>query len=317
MAQRLEFAVDGLLILAVVVSIGAWIAVGRRRAVAGQPLLEPQAQREPFWSLAEFIVCFGLWLVCSLAALATAQRYLAGRIPAAETAEAGQRLSATTEGITALHLGGSVASLVVLVSLLAWMGLSRRELFERWGLWPRWSDLRLGMIASLFILPPVLLLGTLVGTVVEYEHPTLDAIEANPTVTVFLALTFSAVIVAPLFEEFMFRALLQGGLQKIARRLDIARQAILQEQEPEEIPEVLSGDEVAASSWRPVVLSSAVFALVHIGQGAAPVPLFFMALGLGYVYRQSGRLWPCITVHFVLNALTMLTTGLSIAAKHS
>jgi hypothetical protein len=33
--------------------------------------------------------------------------------------------------------------------------------------------------------------------------------------------------------------------------------------------------------------------------------LFFLALGLGYVYRQTHRILPGIVVHFLLNACSM------------
>jgi membrane protease YdiL (CAAX protease family) len=34
-------------------------------------------------------------------------------------------------------------------------------------------------------------------------------------------------------------------------------------------------DEVLRWSWMPVIVSSVVFAMMHFGQGLAPVPLFF------------------------------------------
>ena len=53
------------------------------------------------------------------------------------------------------------------------------------------------------------------------------------------------------------------------------------------------------------MISSAVFALIHVGQGAAPIPLFLFAIGLGFVFRYTGSLIPCIALHFMLNAFTM------------
>jgi membrane protease YdiL (CAAX protease family) len=81
--------------------------------------------------------------------------------------------------------------------------------------------------------------------------------------------------------------LLQGGLQRLA--------------DPPE----------AEQPWRPVsfwplIGASAIFAFMHFGQGAAPIPLFFLSLGLGYLYRQTGNLTACVVVHMVLNSLTLL-----------
>jgi len=52
--------------------------------------------------------------------------------------------------------------------------------------------------------------------------------------------------------------------------------------------------------------------MMHIGQGAAPIPLFFLALALGYLYRQTGRLWPCIMVHMILNTFTIVIVILTV-----
>ena len=58
-------------------------------------------------------------------------------------------------------------------------------------------------------------------------------------------------------------------------------------------------------AYWPILVSSLCFALVHWGQGLAPIPLFVLALGLGYLFRQTGSLIACITVHFLLNFYSM------------
>jgi len=65
-------------------------------------------------------------------------------------------------------------------------------------------------------------------------------------------------------------------------------------------------------AWWPLFVSSAMFALAHMGQGPAPVSLFFLALGLGLLFRQTGRIWPSIAVHMALNAysITMMLLAL-------
>ena len=68
-------------------------------------------------------------------------------------------------------------------------------------------------------------------------------------------------------------------------------------------PELSAGPKVA---YWPILVSSVSFAVVHIGQGLAPIPLFILALGLGYLFRQTGSLIGCITVHFLLNFYSML-----------
>ena len=58
-------------------------------------------------------------------------------------------------------------------------------------------------------------------------------------------------------------------------------------------------------AW-PIVVSAAVFALLHWGHGPDPIPLFFLAAGLGYLYQRTHRIVPCIVVHFLVNSLSMV-----------
>jgi len=315
MAQALLQAADLLFIVVAVGSVAGWVWVIRRRAKTGQPLVEPRLQQEPYWSFAEFFVGFGLMLICSTAAILTARRYLAAGAPDGITPLDGEDVTITSHDLVVTSVAGSTAQLLVLFSLIVWMGLTRREYLVRWGLWPSWSDVRLGLIASLFILPPILMLAQLLDWYVqEYEHPVLDAVKQQPTLAVFLSMTFSAAVVAPIFEEFLFRGLLQGSIQKLTRRLAVERQAIEQEQDRPAISETVSPAEVASWPWNAVLVSSATFAIMHLGNGAAPIALFFFAVALGYLYRQTGRLWPCITVHVALNLFSMVILGLEVAA---
>ncbi|MEX0824874.1 MAG: CPBP family intramembrane glutamic endopeptidase [Pirellulaceae bacterium] len=84
---------------------------------------------------------------------------------------------------------------------------------------------------------------------------------------------------------------------------------------PEAAPSVrtewIAADEVQHWPWWPMLLTSLLFGLIHWGQGAAPVSLFFLAMGLSYVTRQTGSLWPAITVHFALNACATAAMFLS------
>jgi hypothetical protein len=64
-------------------------------------------------------------------------------------------------------------------------------------------------------------------------------------------------------------------------------------------------------AWWPVALSSLLFAMTHWGQGLAPIPLFFFAAILGYVYQRTHRLWPSLVAHSLLNAGSMAILWLS------
>ena len=112
------------------------------------------------------------------------------------------------------------------------------------------------------------------------SHPTVEQLMANPSLETIAAAALMAVVIAPLFEELAFRVLLQGWLERIGGR----------------------------RAWWPVIVSAVLFALAHSGQGWAPVPLAVLAVGIGYVYRQTHRLVPIVAMHMAFNAL-----GLAVA----
>lgn len=223
----------------------------------------------------------------------------------------------------------------------------------RFGFVPNRNMIRLGLIGTWLILPPTMLMMGAVSLLQEYSHPVLDALqpseaEGPPNYPVFAALFFTTAVVTPLVEEFWFRGLLQGGLQRIAdARTDAvnwglvrlnppvdtmqptAEQRLPDDGNPYPSPPAPSDDFIVAgpaeleaiadpatrADWTPtavwpLIVASLLFALMHWGQGLAPIPLFFLSLGLGYLYRQTGSLVPPIVVHFVLNGFTMSATFL-------
>lgn len=298
--------------LVAVVSFVGWVWLIRRKVLAGLPIIEPRSRTEPFWSLAEFFLAFGLWLVCTTAASLTARR-LAG-VPLPDASDIGKEAvdsSLTTpEELVAIMVAASIANVIVLLCMLVQMGLTNRKVMIEYGLWPNRGDFTLGALAAVFILPPTLLLSQLLDQFVPYEHQVFDVIKQNPSLTIFLTMSISAVFVAPLFEEMLFRLLLQGGGQRVARRAEIQGHAGQPNASP--APVLITADEVSTWSWWPILIASLTFSTMHLGQGAAPIPLFFLSVGVGYLYRQTGRLWPCIIVHFLLNAFSMIGFGLEV-----
>lgn len=58
--------------------------------------------------------------------------------------------------------------------------------------------------------------------------------------------------------------------------------------------------------WVPILVSSGLFALAHLTHGPDWIPLFFLAMGLGYLYQRTRRIQPCIIVHMLVNSLGIL-----------
>jgi membrane protease YdiL (CAAX protease family) len=145
-------------------------------------------------------------------------------------------------------------------------------------------------------------------------------------------LSLSVAFVAPLSEEFFLRVLLQGWLERlVATARPGAFESALGREPSEppvaETPLVPNGEAQPENPYAapqaplqsaaddtadarlaraiPIVTSSLIFALLHVGHGPAPIPLFFLALGLGYLYQRTHRIWPSVLVHCLLNTSSL------------
>lgn len=202
--------------------------------------------------------------------------------PDVESDEA--KLAQLQRTITA-HTLSNASALVVAV---LWLLLVYRRPVRDFGWQVTLADFKLALVSSIWILTPVLLISMLVSLLVPYRHVLLDTMATDQSWNSFVMLFVSAVIVTPIAEEMMFRMLLQGGLHHAIFKKDSIEHA---------------GSKVLA--WVPIVVASAIFSCMHLGQGAAPIPLFIFSLALGYMYRQTGRLMIPIVIHMVLNGTTL------------
>ena len=182
-------------------------------------------------------------------------------------------------------------------------------------------DLKCGGIAFVLTAPVVFAVQALLTKVVPYEHPVVELIQQRPSGMMLVVLTVSTVLIAPLFEEFLFRVLLQGWLEKVEESW-LSRLRDNQDEPSDETsstventvnidPNPAEGGVSKVSlfgitpGFLPIAISSLIFSLMHFGQGPAMVPLFVFAVVLGFLYRQTHRLLPSFTVHFLLNAVSM------------
>ena len=81
------------------------------------------------------------------------------------------------------------------------------------------SDVRLGLVAFVMLAPVVYVIQFVLVVWFPSRHPLTTMFLQNPSWSVFLLAGFAAVLVAPLVEEFLFRVLLQGWLEKVGRQL--------------------------------------------------------------------------------------------------
>ncbi len=132
-----------------------------------------------------------------------------------------------------------------------------------------------------------------------------------------------------IFEELFFRGVLQAWLQRVgpgaADKLLIGGwdsqtnlavpQLTAEAANPTttELPSQATFSRTNRSVW-PILATSILFALAHLGQGPAPVSLFFFGIALGYIFQRTGSIIPCIVLHMALNAFSMFWFTLRVLA---
>jgi membrane protease YdiL (CAAX protease family) len=127
--------------------------------------------------------------------------------------------------------------------------------------------------ALIFMVLPVL------AAVLYYYGLDDQEIVAGIVMELPLYILAMAIVVAPVSEELLFRALL------ITRIREYSRSAVLA-----------------------IILASAVFAVFHAGYGSVVqfVGVFVVGLILGFIYWGSGSVIPSMIIHFVYNFMSIM-----------
>ena len=142
-------------------------------------------------------------------------------------------------------------------------------------------DLRLGVAGFVAASVPVYLVQIAAVQFIPAEHPVSDIFQSHPSVLTVLATALVAVVVAPLTEEFFFRVVLQGWLEalftksttrkrprcyRLTRSRHRPRTATCRSPSKtsptEQVPVV-----AAKPLSMPILLSSFIFAIVHLEYG--------------------------------------------------
>lgn len=167
------------------------------------------------------------------------------------------------------------------------------------------KQILIGFVATACVLPGILLINGAVSIfVTKYSHPVIEAFLSEMSLSALVSTAFSVVVAAPLVEEFVFRGFLLSFLQRIFDRnnsfesLIVCNNIIL--------PTTPASQSISAR-YGAIVITSVLFAGLHVGQGAAYIPLFFLALALGYVTQKTGSILPAIIIHMSLNSLSTIT----------
>ena len=163
------------------------------------------------------------------------------------------------------------------------------------------------LLVGIVCIPLILRVQILATMIVAYQHPTLEGLRQSKDSFLMFGLAARAIVTAPIFEEFLYRGLIQGGLQRINRRLNPPVESLLMGDDPR-LSALLGTkanlNESPPATW-PILVSSAIFAAAHWNLGASCIPLFLFGLVLGFLFRRSGNLVSCILVHAMLNSYSI------------
>jgi membrane protease YdiL (CAAX protease family) len=178
--------------------------------------------------------------------------------------------------VVVLYLSLMVAPLAILWLMLRRLPLQMVGGWLQWYWRPPVSAVRQAATMLLMVLPLVALTGWLVERIwgdPGGSNPLLELVLTGSDPLALALLAFTAVVLAPLFEETLFRGIL---LPVLGERL--------------------------GGGWA-VLISAAVFAVAHLSLGEL-APLFVLGIGLGWLRWRGGRLACCTLMHAMWNGLT-------------
>ncbi len=174
-------------------------------------------------------------------------------------------------GLQFFLAGLVIAMVVARVSLIPWLGL-------KWKNWP-WVILiapvtvltMWAIFAGLYAIGYDTLMESLE---VKQVQDTVELLRETEDISVLVLMSITAVFVAPLCEEVVFRGYLYPVLKKFN------------------------------GVWIASVVSALIFSAAH-GSMSALLPLFIFGLVLVLLYEFTGSIWAPIAAHFLFNGATV------------
>lgn len=186
-------------------------------------------------------------------------------------------------------LGATLTTIVILV--LAWTHFARRLKGFGLNIKTCGKDLWAGSLNLLAVLPLIWAVMRITVFIAELfngheyqmpQHQQLELVAQHPQLALQVLIFIGAVVVAPLFEELLFRGLIQTALRSFLFE---------------------TGNRV----WLAIAFSSGLFVIMHQDLSHWPV-LFVLGLCMGYAYEKSGSLLRPIFIHAIFNATAVIAT---------
>ena len=166
--------------------------------------------------------------------------------------------------------------LIIRYQLMGLVSSGMEEGWLQWKIKPIKEGIFKALSGWLMVMPLVLLVGWFMNEIIGDQggsNPLLELVLNSDELIPLVFLLITTVVLAPVFEELVFRGVLLPVLvSKVGK---------------------LSG----------VLLSALIFALAHLSVGELP-PLFILGIGLGLMRLSSGRLFPCALMHSLWNGVT-------------
>lgn len=187
--------------------------------------------------------------------------------------------------------GPAIAAMSVLcpgaAAIVALVLVRHRPVREAVGLWSHRLPVSVlwGLLGAVVAIPIVFVClhaTLLVLNELRIEHPDqhrlLEVFSSASQPWVKYAVIAAALVIAPVFEELLYRGLIQTSLTRLTGR-----------------------------AWVGIVIASLVFAGVH--EGWTQPPIFVLSLVIGIVYAFSANLWSAILLHALFNAFSLIVSG--------
>ncbi len=284
---------------------GVWVWAGMRW-YRREPILQFVPRRPVPWEGIDLLLVIGAVILLQALCLSIGVKWSGIALP-----KNWSDLDAQSRYV--LLASNMVGTAITLVAAIAVLKLRSRATAKDMGFVSRAipRDLLIGLATFVAAAPIVMGLQWIVVHWIPYEHQIVDAVQQENDSKMWLVAVLSALVVAPAFEEFVFRVVLQGWLEKV--ELKLARQQAGLNPDVSDITEDTPQSPLTTPQFLgltpgllPIVISSFLFALMHWGQGGAPIPLFVFALFLGFLYQRTHRYWPPLVVHMLLNGISLL-----------
>jgi len=308
-----------------------------QRLIQRRPLIAFTPRRPVPWNWIWALGALLIYIASTIAALGIVRSVMGVQL----TATAPENPGDVVVLLASTAVAGAFSTGLTVLILAIYCGATRSDL----GLDTRWlgNDVLYGIAGFLAVTPVVFFIKWLLLPFSDENHPLEKLAREHPTPAVLFWTITVAVIIAPWVEEFLLRVVFQGWLERCFFGGWTPLDTSPEREEPTtppvwspasdsagsgeptnpyapprsplsapfgpsdgvDVPEPELVPPTALHAALPIVISSAVFAALHIGHGIDPIPLFVLALVLGWLYQRTHRLWPSVALHTALNATSV------------